>query len=97
MLYWREAQYPIVLFHPKPPGDPRLELSKEGTALSDESYEVHRHNQITMGKEQRRQKEHYQRKVHREASSAGDLVWLLEPHKAKSRKFHHPWYGPYEV
>ena len=24
-------------------------------------------------------------------------MWLFEPHKAKSRKFHLPWHGPYEV
>ena len=27
----------------------------------------------------------------------GDLVWLFEPHKAKSRKFYLPWHGPFEV
>ena len=97
MLYGREAQYPNDLFYPKPPGDPRFELGEVGTALSEKLYEVHRHAQITMGKEQRQQKEYYQRKVHGEAFKAGDVVWLLEPHKAKSRKFHFPWHGPYEV
>ena len=97
MLYGREAQYPIDLFYPKPPGDPRLELGEVGAALSDKLYEVHSHAQQTLGKEQRRQKDYYQRTVHGEGFKAGDRVWLLEPHKAKSRKFHLPWYGPYEV
>ena len=55
MLCGKETEYPIDLFYPKPLGDPRLELVEVGTALSDNLYEVHRHAQITMGKEQRRQ------------------------------------------
>ena len=50
-----------------------------------------------MGKEQRRQKDYYQKKVHGKSFKTGDRVWLFEPHKAKSRKFHLPWHGPYEV
>ena len=50
-----------------------------------------------MGKEQRRQKEYYQKKVHGESFKIGDRLWLFESHKAKSRKFHLPWHGPYEV
>ena len=36
-------------------------------------------------------------KVHGEPFKEGDLVWLFEPHKAKSRMFHLPWYGLSEV
>ena len=97
MLYGREAQYPIDLFYPKPPGDPRLELGEVGAELSDKLFEVHSHAQLTMGKEQRRQKDYYQKKVHGKSFKIGDRVWLFEPHKAKSRKFHLPWHGPYEV
>ena len=77
MLYGREAQYPINLFYPKPQGDPRLELGEVGAASSDKQYEVHSHAQLTMEKEQRRQKDYYQRKVHREGCKTGDRVWLL--------------------
>ena len=66
------------MFYPKPPGDPRLELGEVGAALSDKLYEVHSHAQLTMGKEQRRQKDHYQRNVHGECFRARDRVWLLE-------------------
>ena len=97
MLYGREAQYPIDLFYPKPPGDPRLELGEVGAELSDKLFEVHSHAQLTMGKEQRRQKDFYQKKVHGESFKIGDRVWLFEPHKAKSRKFYLPWHGTYEV
>ena len=52
---------------------------------------------MTMGSEQRRQREYFNRKVHGEPFKEGDLVWLFEPHKAKSRKFYLPWHGPFEV
>ena len=97
MLFAREAQYPIDLYFLKPPGDPRRELSESGAELNERLYEVHSHAQLTMGKEQRRQKEYYQRRVHGTPFDPGELVWLFEPHKAKSRKFYLPWKGPYEV
>ena len=65
--------------------------------MSDKLYEVNSLAQLTIGKEQRRQKDYYQRKVHGEGFEAGDRVWLLEPNKAKSRKFHLPCHGPYEI
>ena len=50
-----------------------------------------------MGSEQRRQREYFNRKVHSEPFKEGDIVWLFEPHKAKSRKFYLPWHGLFEV
>ena len=52
---------------------------------------------MTIGTEQRRQREYFDRKVHGEPFKEGDLVWLFESHKAKSRKFYFPWHGPFEV
>ena len=96
-LFGKEAQYPIDLYYPKPPGDPRLELSEPAAELNEKLYEVHGHAQMTKEKEQRRQKDYNHRKVHGEPFEPGDLVWLLEPQKSKSRKFYLPWHGPYEV
>ena len=36
-------------------------------------------------------------KVHGEPFKEGDLVWLFDPHKAKSRMLYLPWYGLSEV
>ena len=96
MIFGREAQYPIDLFVPKPPGDPRLKLGENAEELKERLYEMHREAQMTMGSEQRRQREYFNRKVHGEPFKEGDLVWLFEPHKAKSRKFFLPWYGAFE-
>ena len=97
MIFGREAQYPIDLFVPKPPGDPRLKLGEHAEELNERLYEIHREAQMTMGTEQRRQREYFNRKVHVEPFKEGDLVWLFEPHKAKSRKFYLPWHGPFDV
>ena len=97
MIFGREAQYPIDLFVPKPPGDPRIKSGENVEELNERLYEIHRDAQIIMGTEQRRQKGDFNRKVHGEPLEEGDLVWFFEPHKAKSRKFYLPWHGPFEV
>ena len=97
MIFGREAQYPIDLFVQKPPGDPRLKLSENAEELNERLNEIHREPQKTMGTEQRRQREYFNRKGHGEPFKEGDLVWLFEPHKAKSRKFYLPWHCPFEV
>ena len=97
MIFGREAQYPIDLFVPKPPGDPILKLSENAEELNERLYEIHREAKMTMGTEQRPQREDFNRKAHGEPFKEGDLVWLFEPHNAKSRKFFLLWHGPFEV
>ena len=48
MIFGREAQYPIDLFVPKPPGDPRLNLGGNAEELSERLYEIHREARRTM-------------------------------------------------
>ena len=36
-----EPQYPIDLFVPKPPGDPRLKLGENAEELNERLYEIH--------------------------------------------------------
>ena len=62
MLLGKEAQYPINLFYSKPPRDPRLMLGEDGLELNEKLYEVHSHAQATMGKEQRRQRDYFNKK-----------------------------------
>ena len=97
MILGRDAQYPIDLFVPKPPGDPRLKLGENAEELNERLYEIHREAQMTMRTEQRRQREYFIRKVLGKPFKEGDLVWLFQPHKAKSRKIYLPWHGPFEV
>ena len=96
MISGREAQYPIDLFVPKLPGDPRLKFGENAEELNERLYEIHREAQMTMGTEQRRQREYFIRKAHGEAFKKGVFVWLFEPHKAKSRKLYLPWHVHFE-
>ena len=66
IVFGKEAQYPINFFVSKPPGDPRLKLGENAEDLSERLYEIHRETQITMGTEQRGQREYFNRKVHSE-------------------------------
>ena len=47
----------------------------------------------------KQQKEFYDQRVHGEPYKEGDLVWLHSPvvPRGKSKKFHHPWTGPFKV
>ena len=74
MIFGREAQYPIDLFVPKTPGDPRLKLGEHAEELNERLYEIHREAQMTMGTEQRRQREYFNRRVHGEPFKERDLV-----------------------
>ena len=87
MIFGREAQYPIDLFVPKPPGDTRLKLGENAEELNECLNEIHKDAQSTMGTDQRRQREYFNRKVLGEPFKEGDLVWLFEHHKAGPRKF----------
>ena len=97
MIFGREAQYPIDLFVPKPPGDPRLKIGENAEELNERLYEIHKEAQMTMGSEQRRQREYFNSKVNGEPLKEGDLFWLFEHHKAKFRKFYLPWHGLFEA
>ena len=72
MIFGREAQYPIDLFVPKPPGDPRQKLDEHAEELNERLYEIHREAQVTMGTEQR-QRDYFNRKVHGEPFKEGTL------------------------
>ena len=88
-------QYPIDLFYSKPPGDPTLVSGENGLELNEKLYEVHSHAKAT--REQPRQREYFNRRTHGDPFKPGDLVWLFEPHRSKSRTFYLRWQCPYEV
>ena len=61
MIFGREAQYPIDLFVPKPPEDPRLNLGENAEELNERLYEIHKEARMTMGSKQRRQRQDFER------------------------------------
>ena len=58
-------------------------VEKDGLELNENFYEVQSHAQATMGKEQRRQRDYFNRRIHGDPFKPGDVVWLFEPHKAQ--------------
>ena len=46
-----------------------------------------------------RQKDIYDKRIHGKPYKAGDTVWLFDTvvEKSQSKKFRHPWKGPYHV
>ena len=74
-----------------------MKLGENAEDWNKRVYEIHRDAQITMGIEQRRQREYFHRKVHGDPFKERDLVWLFKPHKAKSRNIDLPWHGSFEV
>ena len=52
-----------------------------------------------MGTAALRQKELYDRKIHVEKFTIGQLVWLCNPiiPKGNSHKLHSPWVSPYKI
>ena len=74
MIFGREAQYPIGLFVPKLAGDSRLKLGENAEELNERLYEINGDSEMTMGTEQRRQREYFNRKLYGEPLKEGDLV-----------------------
>ena len=97
VVFGREAHYPIDLFVPKPPGDPTSKFGEKAEKLNEGLFEIHGEAQNSMRTEQRRQREYFKRKVHGDPFKEGDLAWLFEPQKAKSRKLYLPGHGPFEI
>ena len=96
-MYGREPRLPIDIVY----GTQRQSSSSENFVqksqkLMEEAYHRVRKN-LSTGHQ--RQKDIYNKRVHGEPYAVGDTVWLLDTviQKGQSKKFHHPWKGPYRV
>ena len=98
LMFGREARLPIdIVFGTKSPDPvPVGEYASEMKQALTEAYDGVRKNQEAS---HRQQSEIYNRRVHGNPYSVGELVWL---HNAaipagQSKKLHHPWTGPFKV
>ena len=96
LVYGQECQYPIDLFYPRP-HDELMDRTEFVDDLDRKFHEAHSAARSHLGVNQERQKERYHKKVFRRNYAEGEKVWLMSPHKAKSRKFYLPWEGPWEI
>ena len=98
MMFGRQANMPLDIIYGTPTSTRKdcahytMELKK----TLEQAYQLARQN---MGTAAARQKELYDRKVHGEKFTVGQLVWLCNPvvPRGNSRKLHSPWVGPYKV
>ena len=90
LMCGREARMPIDIMFGRPPENEELSHSEYRGSNT-----VRQHCQ----QEFQRPKDHYDRKVHGNPYSEGDLVWLHTPvvPSGQSRKLHQPWTGPFKV
>ena len=96
LVYGQECQYPIDLFYPRP-HDELMDRTDFVDDLDRKFHEAHSAARSHLGVNQERQKDRYHKKVYGRNYAEGEKVWLMSPHKAKSRKFYLPWDGPWEI
>ena len=96
LVFGQECKYPVDLLLPKAPGAkmPGHEFTEW---LEGQFREAHMNARETLGGNQQRQKDYYQKTVFGDELKVGQKVWLFAPHKAKSRKFYLPWDGPFII
>ena len=98
LMFGREARLPIdIAYCTKQP----VAESAGGyaTRMKQSLTEAYDDVRINQGVSHRKQSQIYNKKVHGEPYSTGDLVWLHNPAvpTGESRKLYHPWTGPYRV
>lgn len=98
LMYGRQARMPLDIIYGLPPGkvESHCQYASSLRHSLENAYQLARIN--TKGAA-RRQKEHFNLKVHGKPYVTGDFVWLCNPviPKGTSRKLHSPWKGPYKV
>ena len=60
-------------------------------------HEAHSTAKSHLGVNQEHQNDRYHKMVYGRNYAEVEKVWLMSPHKAKSRQFYLPWDGPWEI
>ena len=97
-MFGREVRLPVdIMFGgERAPGESPAEYTSNVRSRFSRAYETARDNGQGA---QKRQKDHYDRKVTGGRYKPGDLVWLYCPavSPGKAKKFHSGWKGPYKI
>ena len=98
LMFGRKPKLPIDLLYPTKRGcDTTVsEYANDLRSSLETAFERVRHQLQTKHKQR---KEYYDKKVHGDPYCVDDMVWLHSTTipKGGSKKFHHPWSGPYRV
>ena len=98
LMFGREARLPIDLMYGTGNNKdmPITEYANQLKKGLEDAYSCAREK---LGASHERQKEHYDKRIHGQPFTDGDLVWLhstvIPP--GQSKKLHHPWTGPYKI
>ena len=96
LMYEREPRLPIdIVYGTQSQASSSIHhfVQKSHTLMAQAYDRVRQH--LSTGHQ--RQKEIYDKRIHDKPYSEGDTVWIFNPvvEKGQSKKFHHPWKGPY--
>ena len=98
LMYGRQARIPIDLIYstPEPSDQSQGEYARNLRQSLEKAYSTARERLQTAAQ---RQKTNYDKCIHGEPFTVGDLVYLHNPvvPKGKCRKLHCPWTGPFSV
>ena len=97
LMFGREARLPIDLTFSPP--KKKATTTEYAQSLSDSLNHAYELARQTVGTNQARQKETYNKKIHGQKHNSGDLVWLFNPQipRGTNKKLYRPWSGPHRV
>ena len=99
LMFGREAQLPIDIIYNLPKETTEFEQCNPAQTLRKRLSTAYARVRSHIAKQQDKQKQYYDTKVHGKEYQIGDKVWLHCPAvpKGRSRKLHRPWQGPFVV
>ena len=99
LMFGREVRLPIDVMYGTPTGEPPASTNQYAQSLRNRLEKAYRQIRSHTKLMQKRQKEVYDRHLEGSPYQVGDSVWLHCPAipRGRSRKFHRPWQGPFEV
>ena len=102
LMFGRSVRMPVDIMYGimyGSPNQPTTTLPKYVADLRSSLSAAYKQVREYMGNKLARQKEFYDRRVHGQPFSPGDLVWLNNPAvpRGRAKKLHCPWTGPYRI
>ena len=97
-MFGHSVRMPVDIMYGSP-NQPTTTIPKYVVDLRSSLSAAYKQVRDCMGNKRARQKEFYDRRVHGQLFSPGDLVWLNNlavPH-GRAKKLHCPWTGPYRI
>ena len=97
LMFGREVRLPVDLMYHVPQQE--CTVGEFAATMRTQLRKAYEQVRITTNQQHLRQKSFYDRKVHGQPYQIGDRVWVFSDvvPRGRSRKFVHPWTGPFAV